>query len=141
MQKSVSLEYEPSSKPLHNSAELFFLNRELKCPPHPRPQTGASAGEERDGGGIHPHPLREREFFIDNTLVRIHSIIVMITWTGPAPWEFEFPSPGSLVSTFLARGLKFLALPQSILAHQFSESGPFLAPKLTNLYCNPGMST
>jgi len=25
----------------------------------------------------------------------------MIRWTGLAPWEFEFPSPGSLTSTFL----------------------------------------
>ena len=45
----------------------------------------------------------EREFFIDNLLVRIHCIIVMIRWTGLAPWEFEFPVPGSLTSTFLAR--------------------------------------
>ena len=36
--------------------------------------------------------LSEREFFIDNLLVRIHFIIVMIRWTGLAPWEFEFPS-------------------------------------------------
>ena len=43
----------------------------------------------------------EREFFIDNLLVRIHLIIVMIRWTGLAPWEFEFPFPGSLLSTFL----------------------------------------
>ena len=34
---------------------------------------------------------REREFFIDNLLVRIHFIIVMIRWTGLAPWEFAFP--------------------------------------------------
>ena len=33
----------------------------------------------------------EREFFIDNLLVRIHFIIVMIRWTGLAPWELEFP--------------------------------------------------
>jgi len=39
--------------------------------------------------------MREREFFIDNLLVRIHCIIVMIRWTGLAPWEFEFPFPGS----------------------------------------------
>jgi len=32
--------------------------------------------------------LQEREFFIDNLLVRIHCIIVMIRWTGLAPWEF-----------------------------------------------------
>jgi len=36
----------------------------------------------------------EREFFIDNLLVRIHFILVMIWWTGLAPWEFEFPFPG-----------------------------------------------
>jgi len=38
----------------------------------------------------------EREFFIDNLLVRIHYVIVMIRWTGLAPWEFEFTFPGSL---------------------------------------------
>ena len=30
-----------------------------------------------------------------NLLVRIHFIIVMIRWTDLAPWEFEFPFPGS----------------------------------------------
>jgi len=39
-------------------------------------------------------------FFIDNLLVRNHFIIVMIRWTGLAPWEFELPFPGSLTSTF-----------------------------------------
>jgi len=33
----------------------------------------------------------EREFCIDNLLVRIHFIIVMVRWAGLAPWEFEFP--------------------------------------------------
>ena len=33
-------------------------------------------------------PHSEREFFIDNLLVRIHSIIEMIKWTGLAPWGF-----------------------------------------------------
>ena len=46
-------------------------------------------------------PVLEREFFIDNLLVRIHFIIVMIRWTGLAPWGFELPFPGSLTSTFL----------------------------------------
>ena len=46
-------------------------------------------------------PGVEREFFTDNLLVRIHFIIVMIRRTGLAPWEFEFPFPGSLTSTFL----------------------------------------
>jgi len=39
------------------------------------------------------HPIstmcREKEFFIDNLLVRIHFIIVMMRWTGLAPWEFS----------------------------------------------------
>ena len=39
-----------------------------------------------------PPSLRETEFFIDNLLVRIHFIIVMIRWTGLAPWEFELRS-------------------------------------------------
>ena len=43
----------------------------------------------------------ERDFFIDNLLVRVPCIIVMIRWTGLAPWEFGFPFPGSRVSTFL----------------------------------------
>ena len=38
----------------------------------------------------------ERDFLIDNLLVRIHFIIEMIRWTGLAPCEFEFPFPGSL---------------------------------------------
>jgi len=33
--------------------------------------------------------VEEREFFIDNLLVRIHFIIEMIWWTGLAPWEYE----------------------------------------------------
>ena len=30
-------------------------------------------------------------------------IIVMIRWTGLAPWEFELPFPGSITSTFLVQ--------------------------------------
>jgi len=60
----------------------------------------------------------EREFFIDNPLVRIHFIIVMIRWTGLAPWEFEFSFRGSLASAFLGHR-HLLALPQSIWANQF----------------------
>jgi hypothetical protein len=43
----------------------------------------------------------EREFFIDNLLFRIHFIIEMIWWTGLAPWDLEFPFPGSRMSTFI----------------------------------------
>jgi len=42
----------------------------------------------------------EREFAIDNLMVRIHLIIEMIWWTGLALWEFKFPFPNSL-STLL----------------------------------------
>ena len=34
----------------------------------------------------------EREFFIDNLLVRIHFVIVLIRWTGLAPWECVRPN-------------------------------------------------
>ena len=51
---------------------------------------------------------REREFFIDNLLVRVHRCF----WcTGLAPWEFESPFPGSLISTFLA------LQPRGVTAH------------------------
>ena len=60
-------------------------------------------------GVVSPDGLRAREpgnpqedFFIDNLLFRIHVIIEMIWWTGLAPWEFELPFPGGLISTFLA---------------------------------------
>jgi len=38
----------------------------------------------------------QREFSIVNLLVRIHFIIVMIGWTGLAPWEFN-PNPKTQV--------------------------------------------
>ena len=43
----------------------------------------------------------ESDFFIDKLLVRVHFMMVMIRWTDLAPWDFEFPFPGSLASTFL----------------------------------------
>jgi hypothetical protein len=49
----------------------------------------------------HQH-RRERGFFIDNLLVRIHRCFWL---TGLAPWEFEFLFPGSLISTFLEKEL------------------------------------
>ena len=53
---------------------------------------------------LKPYVPVERQFFIENLLVRIHFIIVMIRWTGLAPWDFEFPLSGSLTSTFLSEG-------------------------------------
>ena len=55
--------------------------------------------DARDGVGqlrapkLEPRLPEREEFFIDNLLVRIHSIIVMIGWAGLAPWKFEFPFP------------------------------------------------
>ena len=66
------------------------------------PRAPRLAGGHRPRGGP-PRTPGEREFFIDNLLVRIHFIIEMIWWTGLAPWKFEFPFPGSLTSTFLER--------------------------------------
>ena len=55
--------------------------------------------------------MPERQFCIDNLMVRIHIIIVMIRWTGLAPWEFEFPFPGSLTSTFQAEIVEHVPTP------------------------------
>ena len=76
-----------------------------------RGRTGTSQLPQYDVGGSFdlpantgtpPRPPQGREFFIDNLLVRIHFIIVMIRWTGLAPWDFESTFPGSLASTLLA---------------------------------------
>jgi len=57
---------------------------------------------------------------IDNLLVRIHFIIEMISWTGLASWEFEFPFPGSLISTLLgAFQLSPSSFHQPSRRHQF----------------------
>ena len=56
----------------------------------------------------YPKPI-EREFFIDNLLVLNHFVVMMVGWTGLAPWDFEFPFPGSLTSTFLSETDTILA--------------------------------
>ena len=48
----------------------------------------------------------EREFIVDNLLVRIHFTIVMIWWTGLAPWEFEHLFSGSHTPIYLPRTVK-----------------------------------
>ena len=63
-------------------------------------------------------PCPERDFFIADLLVRIHFIIVMIRWTGPAPWEFEFPLPGSLISTFEEMFQENLGARPCLVAHR-----------------------
>ena len=58
----------------------------------------------------------DREFFIINLLVR------MIRWTGLASWEFEFPFPGSLTSTFLVRRYTVQGLLEHIVHHNVGAS-------------------
>ena len=57
-----------------------------------------------------------RDFCIDNLLVRVHLIIVMIRWTGLAPWEHPDASrrPGQLAGG-LAQSLGAEALSSSLL--------------------------
>ena len=55
-------------------------------------RAGGRCGEDARGPRT-PRGEPEREFFVDNLLVRIHFIIVMIRWTGLAPGKFEFLFP------------------------------------------------
>ena len=75
------------------------LSPSRQTPRAARRYHGAAAGLGRaqDGGCCG----RQEGLRIDNLLVRTHFIIVMIRWTGLAPWESESPFPGSLTSTFL----------------------------------------
>ena len=57
--------------------------------------------------------FKDGEFFVDNLMVRIHYIIVMMRWTGLAPWEFEFPFLGSLTSDFPGSILSLLCCTKS----------------------------
>ena len=66
------------------------------------------------------------EFFIGNLLVRIHLIIVMIRWTGLAPWEFEFRFPGSLTSTFLQVLRKCDEERSNAVELEYDERNPFV---------------
>ena len=42
--------------------------------------------------------VMRKSFLLTTYWSENHFIIVMIRWTGLAPWEFEFPIPGSLAS-------------------------------------------
>ena len=86
----MSLKYEPSQGVASAAkGKGYVLNRK-----HVR-YIGAAKGLPGQPAEVCPDP----PLFIDNLLVRIHCIIVMIRWTGLAPWEFEFPCPVSLTST------------------------------------------
>ena len=94
---------------------------------------------------VEPSPAlcQVRDLFIDNLLVQIHYDIVMIRWTGLAPWEFEFPFPGSLTSSFLE--LCQVTSPAAAVAPQLdrlkgtkwiSASVRGLCPELANAPCD-----
>jgi len=59
--------------------------------------------EEEESAALPPVNI---EFFIVNLLVRIHFIIVMIRWTGLAPWEFYFPFPEAHREAVPGRGAR-----------------------------------
>ena len=59
---------------------------------------------------------RKIDLFIDNLLVRIHFIIVMMRWSGLAPWGFKLPFTGSLTSTFLVQVRTLAALCDMVVA-------------------------
>ena len=65
---------------------------------------------------------REKEFFIANLLVRIHFIVVMIRWTGLAPWEFDGASTAAPCCTIRLQIVKRfrggLVFKAHILLHQ-----------------------
>ena len=94
----------------HTLAPLGALSAQIPTQTAMQVIYAASPREELPFPAVHGRPTsllqvasqpHEREFFIDDLLVRLHFIIVMIRWTGLAPWEFESPFPGSLTSTFL----------------------------------------
>ena len=47
--------------------------------------------------------------------------LAMVRWTGLAPWEFELPFPGSLISTFLMDAARKVdaRLPKRFVASAF----------------------
>ena len=103
-------------------------------PPTPYPELSSSNPQQVTSfegivifcGHTPPHTLSiaarssSINFAVNNLLVRIHFLIVIITWTGFAPWEFEFPLPGSLTSALLVQTRKQLDVMAIIISR--SES-------------------
>ena len=85
---------------VRTKASTFVLERQLEK--RPLSQLRRRSRLIRHGaGGPTGYLAPQRDFFIDDLLARIHFIIVMMRWTGLAPWDLEFPYPGSLTSAFL----------------------------------------
>jgi hypothetical protein len=80
------------------------------------------------------HTGQKREFLIGNLPVRIHFIVVMIRWTGLAPWKFEFPFPGHLTSTFQS-GQGARRVSTNAIHGQLPDT---LNPKSSTLNTQPG---
>ena len=55
--------------------------------------SGSARGAAHDSAHHPSQPLGEREFFMDNLLVRIHFTNVMIRWTGLAPFQVALHLP------------------------------------------------
>jgi len=119
----MNLKYEPAA----HFCEVVVLNSFFTL--HPEPQTiHAGVALRGDTGvqgrsqllhGSNPQPSTpERECFIDKLLVRIHFIIVLIRWTGLAPWVFKFPfslqvhQAASASNTFLTAAEYFVGAEQ-----------------------------
>ena len=102
----------------------------------PRRQSGhlRRARPTRDGPFATRLPS-EREFLIDNLLVRIHFVIEMIWWTDFAPCEFELPFRSSLISDFLVPGdlLRLYAFRAFSLAVPKSMNGGACDAELLNV--------
>ena len=88
------------------------------------------------------HYQRERKCFIDTLLVRINYILVMSRWTGLAPWEFEFPFPGDLASTFDARPVHLIKAGDEVDWPRAMEvcQLPFLG-SVTSTFLSPGVTS
>jgi len=85
-------EHEALSRPMqvhapppHSHSLTHSLSR---SPPPVRPQVASPSPPANGAPPPSRNGNRERDFFIDNLLVRIYYIIEMIEWTGLAPWEF-----------------------------------------------------
>jgi len=114
-QTSLASYHKPSSNPkpcnpytkMPQTRNLEFYNPLQTCcrpeilNPEPQPQNQTIPPGPRGGRDPHRPCCRETEFCVDILLVRDHFTVAMIRWTGLAPWEFEFPFPGSRTSTFL----------------------------------------
>ena len=110
----------------HSTLGLRVIQKKKATCPHSFPQNAFAGPGCRSSGAAQnvPPACEEREFFIDNLLVRVHFIIVMMRWTGLAPWEFEAHFSGSLTSTFVHIYNTFLATcPHSFPPTAFAGRG------------------